>query len=104
MGNFRRQCNFSNKYNEGRSLDRLTFVQVIKACAGLGRLEEGRSVHQQINESGLESDVIVGSSLVDMYPKCGSIEDAGNVFNKMPSQNVIIWTAMIFGHVKCGQG
>jgi pentatricopeptide repeat protein len=39
-----------------------------------------------------------------MYPKCGSIEDAWRVFNKMPSQNVVTWSTMIFGHVKCGQG
>jgi len=67
-------------------------------------LEEGRFVHQQIIQSGLESDVYVGSSLVDMYAKCGSIEDAWRVFNKMPSRDVVTWTAMILGHVKCGQG
>ncbi|CAM6012288.1 unnamed protein product [Sphagnum balticum] len=39
-----------------------------------------------------------------MYAKCGSIEDAWRVFNKMPSQNVVTWSTMILGHVKCGQG
>jgi pentatricopeptide repeat protein len=48
-------------------------------------IEEGRCVHQQIIQSGLESDVFVGSSLVDMYAKCGRVEDAGNVFKKMSS-------------------
>jgi pentatricopeptide repeat protein len=43
------------------------------------------SVHVQIVQSGLESEVFVGSSLVDMYAKCGSIEGAWRVFNKMPS-------------------
>jgi len=38
-----------------------------------------------------------------MYAKCGSIEDACKVFNKMPSHDVVTWNAMIFGHVKCGQ-
>jgi hypothetical protein len=42
----------------------------------LGTLEEGRCVHHQMIQSGLELDVFVGSSLVDMYAKCGSIEDA----------------------------
>ncbi len=44
------------------------------------------------------------SSLVDIYAKCGSIEDAGRVFNKMPSRDVVIWNAMILGCVKRGQG
>jgi pentatricopeptide repeat protein len=45
----------------------------------------GVSVHVQIVQSGLDSEVFVGSSLVDMYAKCGSIEGAWRVFNKMPS-------------------
>jgi pentatricopeptide repeat protein len=56
---------------------------VIRACAGLGRLEEGRSVDVQIIESGLGSQVFVGNSLIAMYAKCGSIEDAWKMFNKM---------------------
>jgi pentatricopeptide repeat protein len=39
-----------------------------------------------------------------MYAKCGSLEDAWIVFNKMPSRDVVSWNAMILGHVKCGQG
>jgi pentatricopeptide repeat protein len=41
----------------------------------------------------------VGSSLVDMYVKCGSMEDAWRVFKKMPSWDVVTWNAMILG--KC---
>jgi pentatricopeptide repeat protein len=49
-------------------------------------------------------DVFVGNSLVEMYAKCGRMEDAWRVFNKMPSRDVISWsTTMILGHVKCGQ-
>jgi len=47
-------------------------------------VEEGRCVHQQIIQSGWESEVCVGS-LVDMYAKCGNIKDAWRVFNKKPS-------------------
>ncbi len=83
---------------------KFTFVQVIKACAGLGTLEDRRLVHKHLIQSGCESDVFVGSSLVDMYTKYGSIEDARKVFNKMPSQDVVTWNAMVWGHVKCGQG
>jgi pentatricopeptide repeat protein len=84
--------------------DKFTFVQVIKACSGLGTLGGGRLVHEQLIQSGCESDVFVGSSLVDMYAKSGSIEDASKVFNKMPySQDVVTWTAIILGHVQSRQ-
>jgi len=77
---------FQQMQQEGMSPDKFTFVQVIKASAGLGRLEDGRLVHKQLIQSGYKSDVFVCNSLVvDMYAKCGSIEDAWRVFNKMPS-------------------
>jgi pentatricopeptide repeat protein len=93
---------FQQMQQEGMSPDKFTFVQVINACAGLGALEDGRHVHEQIIQSGYESDVFVQNGLVGMYVKCGSMEDAGRVFNKMPSQDVVTWTTMISGHVKCG--
>ncbi len=79
---------------EGMAPDKFTFVQVITAYASLQRLEGGRLAHEQLIRSGCKSDVFVGTSLVDMYAKCGSIEDAGGVFNKMQSQNVVSWNAM----------
>jgi pentatricopeptide repeat protein len=39
-----------------------------------------------------------------MYAKSGSIEDAWRVFNRMAMHDVMAWSAMILGHVKCGQG
>jgi len=95
---------FRQMQQEGVRPSSVTVVRVLKACASVVAIEEGRCVHQQIIQSGLESDVFVGSTLVDMYAKCGSMEDAWRVFNKMPSRHVITWIAMIFGHVKCGQG
>jgi pentatricopeptide repeat protein len=84
--------------------DSVTFMGVLNACATVAALEEGRCVHEQIIESGWDSDVLVGSSLVDMYAKCGSMDDAQRVFRKMLSQDVVTWTSMILGHVKGGQG
>jgi pentatricopeptide repeat protein len=45
-----------------------------------------------------------GSSLVDMLANCGSMEDAWRVFNKMPSQNVITWNALLGGCAMHGHG
>jgi hypothetical protein len=55
----------------------------------LQAIEESRPTHEQIIQSGCKADVFVGSSLVDMYAKCGSMEDAHRVLNKeKESQNV----------------
>ncbi len=44
------------------------------------------------------------SSLIDMYAKCGNVEDVQKMFNKLLSQDVVAWNTMILEHVKCGQG
>jgi pentatricopeptide repeat protein len=95
---------FKQMQKRGMRPDRFTFVPVLNACAGLRALEEGRPAHQLIMQTGCEADVFVGSSLVDMYAKCGHVEDALRVFNKMPSRDVVTWSALILGHVKYGQG
>jgi pentatricopeptide repeat protein len=89
---------------KGVEPDPVTFVGVLNACASLSALGEGRRIHQQIIQSGLESAVFVGSSLLDMYAKCGSIEDAQKVFNKMPMHDVVTWTAMLKGYAMHGLG
>jgi pentatricopeptide repeat protein len=48
--------------------------------------------------------MFVASRLVDIYAKCGSMEDAYGVFNRILLHNVVSWSAIILGHVKCGQG
>ncbi len=67
---------FQQLQQEGVWPDSVTFVVVMNASASIAVLEEGSSVHEYIIQSGCECDVFVGSSLVDMYAKCGSLEDA----------------------------
>jgi pentatricopeptide repeat protein len=88
---------FQQMQQEGVQPNSVTVVEVLNACASVLALEEGRSVHEQISRSGCECDVFVGNGLVDMYAKCGSLEDAWGVFNKMASQNVITWNAIVGG-------
>jgi pentatricopeptide repeat protein len=70
---------------EGVWPNSVTFVAVLNACASIVALEEARYAHEQTMKSGWDSDFFVGSSLVDMYAKFGSMEDAWKVFNKMLS-------------------
>ncbi len=65
---------------EGVQPNSVTFVGLLNAQASVIALEEGRCVHQQITESGFKSDLFVGNSMLDMYAKCGSMEDPQRVF------------------------
>eukprot|EP01018_Ginkgo_biloba_P030422 Gb_19924 [translate_table: standard] len=93
---------YSQMQREGMAPDKFTFPCVIKACAGLTSLQQGKEIHEYITKTGFDSDVFVGSSLVDMYTKCGSMELARQVFDKMSERDVVLWTAMISGYAQNG--
>ncbi|KAJ7549626.1 hypothetical protein O6H91_07G060800 [Diphasiastrum complanatum] len=95
---------FQQMQKEGVKPDSLTFVAALNACADLAALEDGRRVHWQVIQHGFEADVVVGSSLINMYTKCGNVEGASKVFTNMSMRDVICWNSMIVGYVKCNQG
>ncbi len=88
---------------EGMQANSVTFVGALNAYASVLALEEGRCVHQEVIQSGLELDVFVRSSLVDVYAKCG-MDDAWRVFNKMPFRNVVTWNTILGGCAMHGHG
>ncbi|GMH02607.1 hypothetical protein Nepgr_004446 [Nepenthes gracilis] len=75
-----------------------TMTGVISACGRLGAIEHGKWVHAYIDKCGMKIDVVLGTALIDMYAKCGSIERARWVFDKLgPKKDVMTWSAMISG-------
>lgn len=82
----------------------VAFVLVLKACAHKGALEQGRQIHDLIQKTGFQSNILVDSTLIDMYCKCGAVKLARQVFDGMPRQDVVSWTAMITGYAQHGHG
>ncbi|KHN39903.1 Pentatricopeptide repeat-containing protein [Glycine soja] len=74
-----------------------TLSSVLSACAQMGALDQGRLVHQYIECNKINMNVTLGTALVDMYAKCGSIDEALRVFENMPVKNVYTWTVIING-------
>lgn len=95
---------FHQMLNKGVSPDKVTFVSMLHACASQISLAEGKLIHACIRDTGFLSDVIVGTALVNMYGKVGSVEDAQLVFDQMPKRNVLSWTVMIQVYSENGQG
>eukprot|EP01018_Ginkgo_biloba_P037025 Gb_10985 [translate_table: standard] len=82
--------------------DPTTFASVLPACANLAALEQGMEIHEGIIRSGIQNDVFVGNALLDMYAKCKSMENAQNLFDKMPQRDTISWNTMIAGYTQNG--
>lgn len=87
----------------GMKPDLFTFSSVLSVCSRLVALEQGEQVHAQAIKTGFLSDVVVGTSLINMYNKCGSIERASKAFLEMSTRTMISWTSMITGYSQHGR-
>ncbi|CAG7907852.1 unnamed protein product [Brassica rapa] len=85
------------------SPDAVTFSTVLSACGSVGALELGKRIETYALETGLQHNIYVATGLVDMYGKCGSIEEALRVFEAMPVKNEATWNAMISAYAHHGQ-
>ncbi|GAB4851598.1 Putative pentatricopeptide repeat-containing protein At5g52630 [Ancistrocladus abbreviatus] len=94
---------FRDMLGNGVRPDDYNYPSATKSCAILSRLDVGRSIHGLVVKTGYESDVFVGSSMTDMYAKCGDTWDARKVFDEMPERNVVSWSGMIYGYAELGE-
>lgn len=89
-----KDCIFPNKF---------TYPFVLKACAGIGELSLGQSVHGSAVKYGFSDDIHVLNTMVHMYCSCGGgIEFGRKVFDEMPKCDSVSWSAMIGGYAKLG--
>ncbi|GAY32528.1 hypothetical protein CUMW_273870 [Citrus unshiu] len=85
-----------------------TYADLIFVCSSLRSLQLGRKVHDNILSSKCQPDVVLHNHILNMYGKCGSLEDARMVFDEMPQRNVIespdlaSWNAIIAGVAGAG--
>ena len=87
----------------GMKPDLFTFSSILTVCSRLVAIEQGEQIHAQIIKSGFLSEVVVGTALINMYNKCGSIEKATKAFVEMDTRTMILWTSMITGFSQHGQ-
>ncbi|EFJ17541.1 hypothetical protein SELMODRAFT_114156 [Selaginella moellendorffii] len=82
----------------------VTCVTVLASFTGPRLLPQARKFHARIEALGLESNVIVGTAVITMYGKCGSLTDSRLVFERMPQKNlnVISWTSIVSAHAQAG--
>lgn len=90
--------------DSGVKMDHFTYSIIIRICARLASLEHAKQAHAGLVRNGFGLDVVASTALVDLYSKWGRMEDARNVFDKMPKKNVICWNALLGGYANHGHG
>ncbi|KAL4181951.1 hypothetical protein AMTRI_Chr12g240020 [Amborella trichopoda] len=86
---------FREMLRERVRVDEVTIVGVLSACSQLGALELGDWIHTYMEKHKLKYNVIVATSLIKMYAKCGNIDKAYEIFRGLPCKDALVWNAMI---------
>ncbi|PKA51663.1 Pentatricopeptide repeat-containing protein [Apostasia shenzhenica] len=91
---------FEEMEAEGVELDLHFITSALHCCACSGSLNQGKHIHDYVVRNGLESNVFVANSLMDMYAKCGNMVDARLVFDCTSIKDIISWNTLIGGYSK----
>ncbi|XP_031390521.1 pentatricopeptide repeat-containing protein At4g08210 isoform X1 [Punica granatum] len=91
---------FKDMISLGEYVDEFIISSILKVCSSLASIRSGKQVHAFCAKSGYLSDGVVVTSLIDMYTKCGEIDDGLGLFNSLLVRDTVCWTGIIVG---CGQ-
>ncbi|XP_057953296.1 pentatricopeptide repeat-containing protein At5g27110-like [Malania oleifera] len=95
---------FKELNSAGISPNSFTFPSVLKACGSLADLEDGRSIHGCSVKHGIVDEEFTSCSLLDMYARCGALEECYKLFDRMPKSDVVLWNTMITACSQYGRG
>ncbi|KAG7630126.1 Pentatricopeptide repeat [Arabidopsis suecica] len=80
----------------------VTYLSALAACSGSQRIVEGQQIHALLWKYGIESELCIESALMDMYSKCGSIEDAWTIFESTTEVDEVSMTVILVGLAQNG--
>lgn len=80
----------------------VTFAGVLASCAAASGLVLSKQVHGMVTKFGFCGNVILGSSLVDVYAKCGVMVDAHRMFHEIPRPNAVAWNVIVRRYLDAG--
>ncbi|MED6179782.1 putative pentatricopeptide repeat-containing protein [Stylosanthes scabra] len=84
--------------------DAITCASVLPACGDLSALLLGKRIHEYVNRKKLCPNLLLENALIDMYARCGCLDDARKVFDMMKVRDVASWTSLISAYAMTGQG
>ncbi|KAH6803095.1 hypothetical protein C2S51_034541 [Perilla frutescens var. frutescens] len=84
--------------------DETTMISVISSCSQLGDLEQGKILRDYLRDNGMKPTVTLCNALIDMYAKCGSVEEALDIFLNVQEKSIVSWNTIINALALHGSG
>ncbi|KAK7311494.1 hypothetical protein RJT34_09681 [Clitoria ternatea] len=93
---------FLSMSRSGFRANEVTFASVLASCAVASELLLSQQVHGLVIRFGFCGNVILGSSLVDVYAKCGVMVDSRKMFHEIPGPNAVTWNVIVRRYLDSG--
>lgn len=93
---------FLDMEQEGYEPDEFVITSVLHACACKGSSKDGQRVHDYAVRNAMVQNTVVANALMDMYAKCGNMEEARSIFDSTLKKDIISWNTLIGGYSKSG--
>ncbi|KAJ6709410.1 hypothetical protein OIU74_010502 [Salix koriyanagi] len=94
---------FRDMVTSGVEVDQYMVSNVLKVCSSLASIGTGKQVHAFCIKRGYETEQVTITALIDMYSKCGEVEDGLVLFGCVADRDVVCWTGIIVGCAQNGR-
>ncbi|KNA18496.1 hypothetical protein SOVF_070200 [Spinacia oleracea] len=91
---------FVGMQREECPMSEFTVSSVLCACAAKSAIFECRQLHTFAVKNGMDSNVYVGTALIDVYSKCGFMKEASWVFESLEEKSDVTWSSMMAGYAR----
>ncbi|KAH7288566.1 hypothetical protein KP509_31G031800 [Ceratopteris richardii] len=92
---------YEQMQHRGIDPDGTAFACAMNACCNIRAVDKGEKIYSKIYQSGLLAcDIVLGTSVVDMFVKCGALKKAQQVHEDLPQRNVVSWTSLMTGYAQ----
>ncbi|XP_022857433.1 pentatricopeptide repeat-containing protein At1g11290, chloroplastic [Olea europaea var. sylvestris] len=78
------------------------FTYLLKGCADSFDAKRGKEIHAQLILNGFSSNLFAMTGVVNLYAKCGLINEACKMFDRMPERDLVCWNTVIAGFAQNG--
>lgn len=78
------------------------YTYLLKVCGDVGEIRRGKEIHGQLIVNGFSLDLFAMTGVVNMYAKCGKIEEAYKMFDRMPDRDLVSWNTIVAGFAQNG--